>query len=332
MRTDDGLKTERGKDLLQTVKTGPVFGVNDGSGIVHVNPSEGMDVELDQSFEQTQNVSYGNVVFGSFHTDVSASYGDRRTTGIRAVEKILPPAGKLFVLGQLESGQIGKPKGLLGSLRASRKGREALIGSTRKKRMAGLIAAAVMIVPGLGLSIFASPPTPGELSASDVCNIVDGHKEGEMCTGKIRDDDGQKVPLKVTQAGTFQLHAAAPSGKKIPLIAVLSVTDASGKAIVEHESESADVALAPGDYTITVKNLFPGEAQTFRGGFSFELTVKRSATTAPVASAATAVGSATTTSAELTDEKAETGQPSAAVKAPAPKAAKPTKPTKAQKK
>ena len=45
--TEDGSKTEKGKDTIQTVKSGAVFFVDDGSGPVAIDPRQGMDVELE---------------------------------------------------------------------------------------------------------------------------------------------------------------------------------------------------------------------------------------------------------------------------------------------
>lgn len=274
--TEDGVKTEKGKDSLQTVKSGPVFAVNDGSGPVYVNPDGGMDVELDKSFEQSQNVAYGTVIFGNFRTEVSAPGGDKYSRGVKAIEKIVPPGGNLFVMGQLDNGQIIKPKGMLGTLRASRKGRDHMIGAAKRNKTIGLVAAGVMMLPGVGLSIFADPPAP--VAAGDnACNILDESKAGQACTGKITSDDGSDVKLTVTQAGTFVIHGSAPKGKKIPLIAEISVKDAAGKMFATNEHEEAEVDLVPGDYTITVKDGVKGASAKFKGGFSFELTVKRTA-------------------------------------------------------
>jgi hypothetical protein len=299
--TEDGVKTEKGKDTLQTVKSGPVFAVNDGSGPVQVNPEGGMDVELDKSFEQAQNVSYGTVIFGQFRAEVPAAGGDKYTRAIKAVEKIVPPGGNLFVMGQLENGHIIKPKGMLGTLRASRKGRDALVGGTKKKKVIGLAAAGVMMLPGMGLSIFADAPKPVAAGES-ACNILDESKGGEACSGKITSDDGSNVPFKVTQAGSFLIQGGPPKGKKIPVIAAIGVKDAAGKAYAAEAHESAEVKLAPGDYTINIKDSIPGDAAHFKGGFSFELTVKRLALdTAPVASgsAAPEVDTTTTTGAAM---------------------------------
>src|SRR4029079_13129367 len=59
--TEDGSKTETGRDTIQCVTSGAVCVVDDGSGPVAIDAREGMDVELDKSFEQEQNVSHGDV-------------------------------------------------------------------------------------------------------------------------------------------------------------------------------------------------------------------------------------------------------------------------------
>jgi hypothetical protein len=274
--SEDGVKTERGKDTIQTVKTGGPFGVDDGSGAVTVSPAEGMDVELDKSFEQSQNVGFGDVFFGQFQTHVPMAGGDKSGRSVKVVEKIVPPMGSIFVMGQLQNGLIGKPQGMLGTLRASRKGRAALLGATKRNSIIGFALGGVFLLPGVGLSIFADPPEPTKAGEGS-CNILDQSKDGDPCSGKIRSDDGTDVPLKVSQGGTFVIEGGPPRGKKIPVIASLSVKDATGKSYATNERERVEVKLPPGDFTITIKDSVPGDAARFKGGFSFELSVKRTA-------------------------------------------------------
>lgn len=274
--TEDGSKTEKGRDTIQTVKSGDVFYVNDGSGPVAIDPREGMAVELDKSFEQQQAIGWGDAIFGNFRTNVPPAGGDKNGIGVKVVEKIVPPTGHMFVMGQLANQAISKPKGLSGTLRASRKGRVALLGSTKRNALIGFIAGGVMFALGMALAIFADPPKPAAAGES-ACNILDQSKEGQVCSGKIYNDDGSDVPLTITQAGTFQINGKAPRGKKIPLMAVLSVKDANGKRLVENEHEEASVDLQPGKYTINVKDGVPGAAAHFKGGFSYEMSVKRTA-------------------------------------------------------
>ena len=61
-----------------------LFFVDDGSGPIAVDPREGMDVELDKSFEQAQRVSYGDATVGQFHTNIPAASGQRRPPPLRS--------------------------------------------------------------------------------------------------------------------------------------------------------------------------------------------------------------------------------------------------------
>ena len=286
--TEDGHKTEKGKDTIQTVKTGAVFFVNDGSGPVAIDPREGMTVELDKSFEQTQNISHGDVMFGQFHAHVPHASGDKHGHGVKVIEKIVPIEGGMFVMGQLANQAITKPKGMLGSLTASRKGRSALLGATKRNKLIGFVAGGLFFLPGAGLSIFAEPPAPSA-AGDDACHILDQSKPSAPCTGKIRDDDGYNVELTVTQPGTFEIQGGPPRGKKIPVIASISVRGEGGAAFLADAHETGTVDLQPGKYTVNIKDSIAGDAAHFKGGFSFELMVKRTAVLAeagaPVASA-----------------------------------------------
>ncbi|AKV00566.1 hypothetical protein AKJ09_07229 [Labilithrix luteola] len=284
--TEDGVKTEKGTDKVNSTKNGAVFFLDDGSGPMAIDPREGMDVELDKSFEQAQNVSGGDVVFGQFSARVPFLTGDKRGRGVRVVEKIVPVDGSMFVKGQLVNQAISKPKGMLGSLLASRKGRAALLGATKRNAMIGFIAGAVAFVPGLGLSIFADPPAPSAPGVS-ACNIADESQPDQPCTGRITSDDGYDVPFTVTQAGTFEVNAHAPAGKKIPLLAKINIKAEDGTAVASDELESATVDLKPGKYTINLRDGVKGAAAAFKGGFSFELLVKRTALAADASVATT---------------------------------------------
>jgi hypothetical protein len=285
--TENGSKTEKGKDTIQTVKSGAVFFVDDGSGPIAVDPREGMDVDLDKSFEQSQNVSYGDVMFGQFHAHVPPASGDKHGHGVKVVEKIVPVQGGMFVMGQLANQAISKPKGMLGTLRASRKGRAALLGATKRNAIIGFVAGGLFFLPGTGLAIFADPPAP-VAAGEGACNILDQSKTGEWCSGKIYNDSGSDIPFTVSQAGTFDIKGGPPRGKKIPVIAAISVLDEAGKVFIADAHEHASVDLEPGKYTINIKDSIPGDAAHFKGGFSYELMVKRTA----VSAAASAVASA----------------------------------------
>jgi hypothetical protein len=316
--TEDGSKTEKGKDTIQTVKSGAVFFVDDGSGPMAVDPRQGMDVELDKSFEQEQNVSYGDVVFGQFQTHVPHASGDKHGHGVKVIEKIVPVQGGMFVMGQLANQTITKPSGMLGTLRASRKGRAALLGATKRNALIGFIAGGLFVLPGTGLAIFADPPAP-TAAGDNACNILDQSKSGDWCSGKIYNDDGSNVPFTVTQAGTFEISGGPPRGKKIPVIASIGVKDEAGKSFVADAHEHATLDLQPGKYTINIKDSIPGDAAHFKGGFSYELNVKRTALLASADAGAVASASASAAaSVAAVPGKPTTKAAGAAVKPAAP--------------
>lgn len=279
VKTENGHKVERGTTKVATVKNGGIFFLNDGSGPVAIDPRQGLDVELDKTFEQGQSVTYGDVIFGQFQTQVPRAGGDKNGRGVKVIEKIVPVQGSMFVKGQLTDRVIGKPKGLLGSLHGSRKGRAALLGATKRNSTIGFVAAGVCFVPGLALAIFADPPPP-PVPGEDACNILDESKADKPCTGKIVSDDGANATLTVTKAGTFEIHGGPPAGKKIPLIPSISVKSEAGASLLKDASEIGTVDLQPGKYVVTIKDSIPGEAAGVQGGFSFELSVKRTAVAA----------------------------------------------------
>ena len=281
VQTENGTKKETGKNTITTQKVGSTFFVNDGSGPVAVDASKGMDVELEKSFSQKQGVSWGDVQFGQFRTSVSVPGGDKTGDGVECIEKLVAPTGNLFVMGKLVAGTITKEDGMLGKLLASVKGRDALVGSTKTKSLAGFIGAGVSILIGLPVAIFADPPAPGV----NYCNITDQTEAGHKCTGKVFNDSGETVSFKVTKAGTYKIHAQAPSTVKIPLQPVINVTDATGKSFAKDEHDDAEVQLEPGDYKINVSDAYKGDPSHFKGGFSFELEVKQTSVAAALTSA-----------------------------------------------
>lgn len=280
--TENGTKKETGKNTITTQKVGSQFFVNDGSGPVGVDASKGMDVELEKSFNQKQGVSWGDVTFGQgFRTSVSVPGGDKTGDGVECIEKLVAPTGNLFVMGKLAGGNITKEDGMLGKLLASTKGRDKLVGSTKTKALAGFIGGGVSLLIGLPVAIFADPPAPGV----NYCAITDQTEPGHKCTGKIYNDSGENVNLKVTKAGTYHIHAQAPSHIKIPLQPVLNITNAAGKSFAKDEHSDAEVELEPGDYKINITDAYKGDPAHFKGGFSFELEVKQTAVAAALTSA-----------------------------------------------
>lgn len=324
--TENGAKTEKGKETVSTDKKGTMFFVDDGSGPVAVDANQGVDGDLEQSFEQHQNAAWGNVVFGGYQTTVGPMIGDKTATGLTAIERIIAPDGNLFVLGKLANGAITKPDGMLAKLKASRKGRDALLGSAKKLKMAGFIAAGVLFVPGALMAALGEPMKAGP----NACDITDQTLASKPCTGKITGDSGTDVPLTITQKGTYEIRAHAPTGKKIPLMPVITVKDATGKQIEEHDGEKLEIELDTGKYTLNVRDSVDGAAKAFKGGFSFELEVEKTASaTATTASSAAAPSDDDAPKADTQDDDDKKPTPTATAKKPAAKPTAAAKPAPA---
>lgn len=275
--TEDGVKQETGRSTVSTSKAGVVFYVNDGSGPIGVDPRQGMDIDLEKSFEQEQPMSFGEVQFGQFRAHVPPAGDGKSGRSVKVIERIVPADGHMFVLGRLdEQHNIAKSAGLTGDLIASRKGRTALLGATKRNATIGFVAGALFLLPGGALAALSEPM---DLEAK-ACQILDESAPGAPCTGTIYGDYGSDVTFTVTKAATFEITGAPPAGKKLPLIPKLDVKDAAGKAVVKDAPSTAKVDLPPGIYTVNIRDSIPGAAKSFKGGFSYELRVKRVSTPA----------------------------------------------------
>jgi hypothetical protein len=273
--TEDGVKHETGRSTVSTARSGVVFYVNDGSGPIGVDPRQGLDVELDKSFEQEHAMSFGEVQFGGFRAHVPAPGDGKSGKSVKIVERIVPADGRMFVLGRLdEQRNISKSAGLTGNLIASRKGRTDLLGKTKRNATIGFVAGALFMLPGGALAAFGQPTDADGLSLKG-CQILDESAPGAPCTGKIYGDYGSDVTFTVTKAATFEITGAPPAGKKLPLIPKLDVKDAAGKVVTKDANAVAKVDLQPGVYTVNIRDSIPGAAKNFKGGFSYELSVKR---------------------------------------------------------
>lgn len=282
--TEDGMKEETGRTTLSTAKSGVVFYVNDGSGPIGVDPRYGMDVDLERSFEQEQSIRFGEVQFGHFRAHVPPAGDGKSGRSVRVIERIVPAGGHMFVLGRLdEQRNITQSSGLTGDLIASRRGRHALLGATKRNATIGFVAGALFLLPGGALAALGEPV---DIAALKGCQILDESSPGAPCTGKIYGDYGSDVTFTVTKAATFEITGAPPAGKKLPLIPKLEVKDAGGKALVKDAPATAKIDLPAGVYTVNIRDSIPGAAKDFKGGFSYELSVKR--VSAPAVSSAPA--------------------------------------------
>lgn len=272
VNTENGTKTEKGTSTVSTTEQGSQFHVNDGSGPVGVDAREKVDTDLTKSFEQAQNVSYGDLVFGQYQVHVPYSGGDERTTGIRAIEKILPAEGNVFVMGKLAGGAITKQDGMLGKLMISTKGRDALVGSTKRNSMIGFIAGGLMFLPGVGLSIFADPP-------KDSCaNLENAMTEG-VCSSRVTSNSGNTHEWKVTKEGAYKITVVATGTnaamKLWPKVQISKGSDEVGEDGSDSgESAKVVVYAEKGTYKIKIADVDAKHISKIKGGAGYTLDIK----------------------------------------------------------
>lgn len=273
VNTENGTKTEKGTSTVSTTEQGSQFYVNDGSGPVGVDAREKVDTDLTKSFEQAQNVSYGDLVFGQYSVHVPYSGGDERTTGIRAIEKILPAEGNLFVMGKLAGGVITKQDGMLGKVLISTKGRDKLVGSTKRNSVLGFVAGGVMFAGGIPMAIFGDPP-------KDTCANLENAMTESVCSDRMYDDSPKKYEWKVTKAGAYKIEVkptGTSAGHRLwPEVTVLK----GGKELESAQSPAGGYAklvfnFDKGGYTIQVKEQTPGWIKNLKGGAGYTLDIKQ---------------------------------------------------------
>lgn len=278
VKTETGaMREEHGTTRMETTRSGIVFYVDDGTGPVAVDASAGIDTELEKTFEIDREMGWGDFQIGRFQVSVPDPGADRLGRSVQIIERVLPATGSMFFLGEID------PRRVLTKLVASRRGRAAVMRATKQRAFAGLIASAVLFFPAFALAAFAGGE-PDDLEAALTCPVQDETPELQPCRGKIRGDYGSDVTLTVTQPGTFIVTASRARTKSAapnPLVPLLDIHDGAGRTVVANMSASVQVELQPGTYAVNVRDAVPGSARRAKGGFAYELAVKRIALTPP---------------------------------------------------
>ncbi|MFO0599514.1 MAG: GIDE domain-containing protein [Myxococcaceae bacterium] len=284
--TQDGTRTVKGSETLETFKGGSIFGLDDGSGAVMVDVTKGADFDnMKEGFKKELNGHSGssNIMFGEMRFDVPAIGSDRGwTIGFKATEKFVPVEGNLFVLGKLDGGKLTKPGWR--SMMTSAKGREGLLGSIQKKKKFSFIGGGVAAVLAIPLMIWGPQPDPNAVSAYCESTLTDAR---QRCGDTVSSEDGEHYTWTVTKPGEYEVSVFAPN-KKISLIPQLIIKDADGKELANESGPMAGTVTAKldvkaGTYDLVVA---PADHYMVKGGFSFDMEIKSlSAPVAPVAKA-----------------------------------------------
>ena len=272
--TQDGTKTVKGSETLETIKGGAVFGLDDGSGQLEVDFSKGGDFDnLKDGYKKELNGWGGssNVQFGEYSFDVPVIGSDKGwTIGFKATEKYVPVEGNLFVLGKLEGSRLVKPGWR--SMVASNKGREGLLGSIQKKKKFSFIGGGVAAVLSIPLMIWGPQPDPNAPSMFCESQLSDARAK---CSDSVSSVSGEDYTWTVTKPGQYELEVFAPA-KKVSFDPQLVVKDAQGEVLADVEggvgmNAKATVEVKAGTYTLTVK---PGDEYMVKGGFSYDLEIR----------------------------------------------------------
>jgi E3 Ubiquitin ligase len=277
--TQDGTKTVKGTETLDTIKGGTVFGLDDGSGVFNIDVSKGADFDnMKEGFKKEINGHSGSshITFGEYTYDVPAIGSDKGwTIGFKATEKYVPVEGNLFVLGKLEGASLVKPGWR--SMMTSAKGREGLLGSFEKKKKFSFIGGGIATVLAIPLMIFGPKADPNAAGASCPSEMTDVRLR---CKSNVSDED--VYTWTVTKAGSYEVTVFAPA-KKVAFDPGIMITDSTGAEVANVEGGVGNNAVAtvdakPGVYKVKV---FLADHFKIKGGYSYEMEIASTGGTAP---------------------------------------------------
>ncbi len=269
--TQDGTKTVKGTETLDTIKGGTVFGLDDGSGPFNIDVSKGADFDnFKEGFKKELNGHSGssNIQFGEYRYDVPVIGSDKGwTTGFKATEKYVPVEGSLFVLGKLEGASLVKPSWR--SMMTSAKGREGLLGSLEKKKKFSFIGGGLASVLAIPVIIMTPASDPNALGASCPSEMTDVRLR---CHSQVTDED--MYTWTVTKPGKYDLTVFAPS-KKVAFDPGLMITDSTGAEVANvaggvGNNANTSVDVKAGTYKVKV---YLADNFTVKGGYSYELEI-----------------------------------------------------------
>jgi len=160
------------------------FTLDDGSGAVRIDASEGGDFEpFEKTFEQTKKEGFfadlknavgkkEPIVFGQYQFDNPPM---SKANEFVCVEKVLKVQPRLFVLGKHESGRLAAPKWT--SMIVDARSRDELLGATAKSSKRSLIGGGVALAAGVILGIVSNvmaPATPVTTAGNEAPAAVAG--------------------------------------------------------------------------------------------------------------------------------------------------------------
>ena len=256
--------TTKWKKLFEHVN-GTMFAIDDGSGPVWVQASEAMDGELEQTFSGAPPGGPGLGSLAGFMPQATPMHPGQEILEYRATEKIIRAGAPVFVLGAAHGGQLIKPAS--GKLMVSTRGRDALLGSTKRRALALFAAGGLATVAGAIVAIAQPGVAKGCGALKDeqtACTI-----SSPVMTLDMAQADGSKKPTKirratltweVTKGGKYALEARDPKQRKaLPSIQVetaagmpMNIDLGIGLGDGAFSTKTKTAKLEPGTYTVYV--------------------------------------------------------------------------------
>ncbi len=275
VQTENGSKTQKGKDVAHTDKTGSVFLLDDGSGPTQVDARENVDSKLDKSFEEKKSYGWGDITFGNYTVHVNRPMdGDKHAVATYCVEKIVPADGSMFVVGEYDGNVVKRKSSMGGKLILAREGMAALVGATKRNMILGFAAAGLLLPVGGAMAIFGDAPE----AAADTCASMQDDIP-QACLGRLYDTRDATYGWTVTQGGDYRFDAVGTgTDPMMRLWPEVEVRDASGALVFEMsatdgEPVSEAAHFEPGAYTIAVNDSHYGWADNLEGGAGFSLEI-----------------------------------------------------------
>lgn len=243
------------------------FALDDGSGPVQVHAEGELDGQLEQTFQGAPPGGPGLGSLTAFAPPGLTNDPREEILEYKATESVIRPDSRLFLLGEVRGGTLGKGAK---QLMVSTRGRDALVGATAKKAMAFIVAGLAILAGGATISILR----PGEARAckaplqdtvAKACLVHTEATHGKRGVGSDADKDEKfrrgEIAWKVTKKAKYELTGKEPHQKtSYPTVQVESsigfpmnfglnfgINSDAKYTNIAHTAE-----LDPGDYKIIV--------------------------------------------------------------------------------
>ncbi|MEM9192250.1 MAG: GIDE domain-containing protein, partial [Myxococcota bacterium] len=244
VKTENGMKTKKGKNSVHTEKKGSQFQVNDGSGPVLVDASEGVQAKMEKSFNG-KGGAYGTISFGNYTINVGSIGGKRYATGTSCTEKIVPVDGEVFVMGQLAGNTIKRKDGMGGKLVIAKEGSEKLVKSTKRNTVLSAVGAVLLLPTGGTMAAISDAPS---LSAGGSCGEM-VNDIAEPCLGRQSSASPVELTWTVTEPGEYEFTTVG-TGTDLTyrLWPSVTVKDAAGAPVLTYAMGGGQPAVGTGTF------------------------------------------------------------------------------------